>query len=234
MSTYDWPTYLRPNREIEWRLISASRSGGVATNGSEQITGSPGGVWVGKGSFVLNMQKYGREWRLLSQRLSSRVNAAWLSFDDPLFCGANALSFTSAVDNSGSVAFSDGAFFSDGTGFAGIEGGIAVSAAVTKSTAYIDIVHANDLPATLPGYFISIDNWLYMIDSNVRLTATTHQLKLIPPLRSDITTSSVINTNPKVLVRFSSEDTGRAPITPKIHTIVNVEIQELINRNGIS
>lgn len=235
MLVFEWPEHLRPNKEIEWRLVNSSKSGGKATNGFEQVVAGPGGVWVGSGTFLLNISKYGREWRLFRQRLSDRVNAAWIDLKDPLYCGSDELVFTGIGPEIESVRFSDTALFSDGSGFAPPPYGLAFSTTSAAGSAFVDIAYSDDMPAGFAGSLITIDDWLYMVDFVERIDASTHQLRLIPPLRENVVPGqSIILLSPKVLVKFTEVDSSRFSVSASGYAEIQIEVHEVLNRDGLS
>ena len=230
MKVFEWPDSLCPLHS-GWNIDARTKSGGVATNGYEQIVGPPNDIWRTELEFPINSKRRVRLWRALQAKLVGRMNAVWIrAYDKYAMTSMQAF----GVDYEAGTPYDDDGTFDDGAPFAAPLIETPITANAQRHDAEILIDHSLMIAAPDAGIFISVGGWMYVIEGIFETdTVGIARVRVRPSLRDNVTAGDLVNYQPKTLVRFATDGTGQLQL--QYNAIGNpvIQVEEVLDRNGV-
>lgn len=212
-------------------LVPNTRSGGVAINGVEQISGPLTAIWRFRVVLPINSVGRARSWRATLAKLDGRWNYLRLRVCDRARIGRRDVGAWSGSDP---VPHSDDSFFSDDTGYGLAQPASSVQVAAARGATSLQVLASDFDGAMTAGVFFSVADWLYLVtdwsvneDDDTKLDITFK-----PPLRVAADEGDTVDFDAKSVWILDADDTGRMPLRLGRFGEVELNLTEAIGRSA--
>ena len=230
----EWPGNLVITDRGHPQLISNTRSGGRALSGSEQIVAPTVRIWNWKIQVEIFRADHLRALSVMLDSLDGRYGYLRINMCDTSRVTRRMMG---AVPYSGpGVPHDDGAYFSDGAGY-DLTNGVSNPAAAGNANDTTLAIDFGDVPM-IGGAPFSINGWLYRIQyiedpADLDAPGTIRTVRILPPLRSDVTPDDEIHWRADVIWRLTTDDQGQAFLRLGKFGTVTIDLTEPISREEI-
>lgn len=205
MTVFVWPVTVLPPVESAIQLVYASRSPGDPWEGHRQVITPLTSEWRISASFLVRTSQKARVYRALMASLKGRFNQIDFIICDPYGPAQGALGETTTT-----------------AGAAGDEGDQQIS---------IEVDSFGD--SLREGHYISINNYLYMIQTDGMGTKAggKRTYQIAPELREDVANNAVIRFwHPRCRCRLAEDATGRVAMHLRKFGAPTLELVEVLTR----
>ena len=231
MRIITWPDILVP-RDIEFFLAPRTKTGGPALNGFTQVVGPPNDIWRAEFTFPPQQQDGVRLYRALQADMAGRLVGAWLKVWDRF--GWDYATAYGVTQPTADIPFSDTALFSDGSGFAPPKLRVPLDVAGSQYDVEVTLDSTQLVGAVPSGVYVSIGGWLHQVIAAGAASGGQVVMRIRPGLREDFAVGTEVDFEPRVLVRFASDETGRLPLNFGRWGEPTIQVEEVMNRDGLS
>lgn len=222
MADQTWPPALRFS-DLQFQLVSLSRSGGQTLSGVEQVVTSPAGIWRASVTVPVRPRDDAvLAYRGLIARLRGRVGAALVPVCDGRGPAARAGRPVVAVPHS------DAALHSDGAGYGQPFSGGRLNAAAIRGATEIDVAMDGDVP--VEGMYFSLPGGeLHVVAQIVAITGPVYRLRVAPWLRIARAAGVRLDFDrPLCRMRLASDETGALSLSLNRFATPSIEFVEIV------